>query len=196
MFRRTFINKNNIIFQEILRTNDLLFTCKALVCAEKITLLNEVLVFYRVGIKTNSQSTNYVAPLDFYKAFIELKVFLQKKNIYDKVELSYINHAMSACLYNLNSNKNNMFAFELLYTFLKKKGFHLLGINDFAQKYPCKMFGYSEYKNIMNMNFEEYRKICNENLLKRRNIFKYIKEKGILYTIYRIKEKFMGRFIR
>lgn len=105
MFRREFIMNQGITFQEQLRTNDLLFTNKALILAEKITAEPERLVYYRrqEGQGDNCQSTNQVQTYGFYDAFIALQDFLKEKGIYEDVRQSYVNHALDGCIANLNT---------------------------------------------------------------------------------------------
>ena len=68
MFRRHFVEKNEIWFQEIRRTNDMFFTYTALVKADRLTVLRRELVNYRVGRRNNCQATNHEAPIDFFYA--------------------------------------------------------------------------------------------------------------------------------
>lgn len=103
MFRREFVLKNKIKFQEIFRTNDLLFTNTAFVYANRITVLSEALVYYRTHTKDNCQSTNRLYPFDFYTAFMELKTYLVEQNIYETTRISFINHALDGCIANLES---------------------------------------------------------------------------------------------
>ncbi len=104
LFLKEFITKNRLTFSETKRTNDLYFTNSALVCAERIALLDKVLVYYRIGMETNSQATNYVAPLDFYKALKELKDFLINRACLDSVKNSYENLVVSTTIYNMSNN--------------------------------------------------------------------------------------------
>ena len=106
IFKRKFIEDNGIRFQQLHRTNDLYFTCTALVLAQKISVIQENLVVYRVGQSCNSQSTNVLYPLDFYYAFKELRLFLIHRNIYDIYKTSFLNWAVEGCVYNINSIKN------------------------------------------------------------------------------------------
>lgn len=106
LYKNNFVKSNNIYFQKLYRTNDLYFTCVALVLAERISVLNENLVNYRIGMTQNSQSTNHLYPFDFYKAFKKLREFLINADIYQDVELSYMNHAVSGCIYNAKSIKD------------------------------------------------------------------------------------------
>ena len=105
LFRKQFIDDNNIRFQEIYRTNDLLFTCKALVLADRITTIKEFLVNYRINI-LSCQSSNYLYPIDFYKAFKALRDFLIEKNMYNELEESYLDWLLSGVLYNVRTQKN------------------------------------------------------------------------------------------
>ena len=65
IYKRSFIEAENIHFQALHRTNDLYFTCCALVMAKRISTVKEPLVVYRIGMTDNSQSTNHLYPFDF-----------------------------------------------------------------------------------------------------------------------------------
>ncbi|MFV0528912.1 MAG: glycosyltransferase family 2 protein [Lachnospiraceae bacterium] len=134
MFKREFIEAHDIQFQEVRRTNDLLFTCKALVCAGRITTVTEPLVNYRVEIDTNCQSTNKEFPFDFYRAFLALKEYLETQGIYEAVKRSFCNHALIGCIGNLTTLEWNA-QHEALYNMLKSEGFEALGITDHEDEY-------------------------------------------------------------
>ena len=127
LFRREFLETEEITYQELHRTNDLYFTCRALVAAERITLVREVLVNYRVGTKSSCQDTNQDYPLDFYDAFRKLKEFLENEGYYQQVEKSFVNHALDGCIANLNSQEKSADQ-EMLYRQLKGCLLENLGI--------------------------------------------------------------------
>lgn len=106
LFRSDFISKNEISFQEISRTNDLLFVCSALTLASSIVTIDKCYVHYRVATESSLQSTNDKDPLAFFKAFTALKDFLQDSNLYSSVEQSFINHALDGVISNLKSLKS------------------------------------------------------------------------------------------
>ncbi|MGF7118943.1 glycosyltransferase [Methanobacterium oryzae] len=134
LFKRTFILENNIQFQELFRTDDLLFTCKALVKAKRISVLDAPLVYYRIEHDFHSQNTNHKHPLDFYNAFIALKDFLIDEKIFDDVEQSFVNHATRGCLYNLKSLTTQE-SYEKLYNFLHDEGIKQLFISSRPDDY-------------------------------------------------------------
>ena len=192
LFRRDFIEKNGIKFQEIKRTNDLLFTCTALICAKRITLLDEMLYFYRVGMTNNCQATNYKAPLDFYYAFLALKDFLIAKGIYEDVEESFVNHALGGCLYNLRSIKNND-AIAYLFETLKFEGLERLGIIEFEKRYPWKMLQIREYRHVFSKDILNYLISRNKKLKYQpyiwEKVYRFYKENGLKITIRKIISK-------
>ena len=105
LFRRALIEKNQIRFQEIPRTNDMLFTCSALALAERITTIDHAYVVYRVGTGTSLQQTNHNAPLSFWDAYTETKSFLTSSGLYDQFEKSFLNWVLDGVIYNYHSMK-------------------------------------------------------------------------------------------
>lgn len=128
LFRTEFVRKNELTFQEIQRTNDLVFTCTALAVAKKITVVKEPFIYYRVNHGGNCQSSNEKAPLDFYKALLELKSRLQGRQLYDAVRSSYCNLALKSCIYNVLSISNSSTR-KYVIDFLLREGLIQIGVN-------------------------------------------------------------------
>ncbi|MDY4041932.1 MAG: glycosyltransferase family 2 protein [Collinsella sp.] len=105
VFRASFVRGNGLGFQEILRTNDLLFVCKALVLARGIVTIDRPFTHYRVGTLTNSQATNDREPLGFFKAFKALHEFLEERGLLPEVERSFVNHALDGFAANMASQR-------------------------------------------------------------------------------------------
>ena len=155
MFRREFITENNIRFQPLKRTNDLLFTCTALVLAKRITLLDKILAFYRIGTTDNLQSTNHLAPTDFYKAFSSLQDFLKSKGIYPVVKKSFVNWAADGCVSNLESLKAGS-SFEVLYNTVKHEALQKLDINGNNHSYFYNIYNIQELNKIRELSCTEF----------------------------------------
>ncbi len=128
LFRRDFIKENNIRFQELQRTNDLLFTCTALVLAERITTVQESFIFYRVNHGGNCQATNVEKPLDFLQAFCALKDCLKQLNMYESVRKSYLNWALEGCIHNVLSVEKTPTE-KVVLQFLRLQGLQQIGLN-------------------------------------------------------------------
>lgn len=103
LFRTAVIREMNIHFQEISRTNDLLFTCEALTQARLISVVDRCFVHYRVTTKTSLQSTNDRDPLSFLKAFDAFHAYLESSGLLSQYEESFLNHLVDAVCANIAS---------------------------------------------------------------------------------------------
>lgn len=146
LFSASFIKDKGIRFQEIFRTNDLLFTYTALSSAERITPLDEVGINYRVGQSDNSQSTNYRHPFDFCKAFLALRAFLEKEGRLQMFDQSLKNSFAGGALYNVNSIGDPTVQANLRACLIEelfpKFGIDRMGEEDFYR--PANYAGYQE----------------------------------------------------
>lgn len=175
IFRRSFIEFNDIHFQTIYRTNDLYFTCCALVLAERISTINEPLVIYRIGMSENSQATNFKHPFDFYYAFKTLRKFLIKNNLYDLYKQSYVNWALKGCTYNIWSLRKQEKIQQKLIKKVVTKGLKELDLkyaNNVIPQYPndfakFEMYKKQYYKDKINNIFS----IRNEGICKAITVF-------------------------
>lgn len=172
-YNRKFLENHNFLFQDLKRTNDLLFVCKTLVAAKKIVVIDKILVHYRIGRTKNLQATNERTPLDFYRALYALKKYLEKESILIEVIKSYYKLVIDVSFYNLNSISSYK-KFNELKNFLKEEGFKKLGITNYNKLYNLTFIGYLQYKCIMSNTFFE-----TKLLLK------------IMYYLYKTQQYFM-----
>ena len=112
LIKRSFLLENNLYFQNTRRTNDLYFIFSALAQAEKISVVKETLLHYRVGMQENLQANNHLNPFDHLAALYKLKYELINKGIYSQIERSYINLALNNSMYTLYSMKHDNQAFN------------------------------------------------------------------------------------
>ncbi|MDR2869804.1 MAG: glycosyltransferase [Deferribacteraceae bacterium] len=152
LFRREFIESNNIKFQEVFRTNDLFFTCVAFVQAKSIVFINKVLMSYRVGIRS-SQTTNDEHPLDFLKAFDALQYHLVSCGVYEAVKQSYINWLLSGCMANLHSQEGKD-GYKLVYSAIKEV-LSQNSINNCGISYFYDLNHYYSMQNLLGGNIAE-----------------------------------------
>lgn len=118
IFRRHFIESCNIRFQETFRTNDAFFVFVSLYKAKLITTIDKELVFYRINNNSSCQSTNSLYPTDFSKAILKLQEELDYSHLQHEMKKSFINFAISSCIYNLNSQSDGD-AYEQVYNCIK-----------------------------------------------------------------------------
>ncbi len=155
MFRRGFVVDAGLQFQDLKRANDFYFTRLALVRAERITVIDKVLINYRVGADSNLQATNHETPLEFYKSLVALRDELVRIGLYDDVERSFTNAALSNSLYNLNSLRTPE-AFAALYAKLRDEYFLELGITGREEDFFKLRRQYNQYVQLMSGGPEEY----------------------------------------
>lgn len=157
MFLASFVREKQLSFQEIRRTNDLYFTCRALMEADRITTVKEELIWYRVGISGSCQTTNREAPLDFFQAFAALKEYLEDRGVFEQVKRSFVNHALDGCIANLNSQENGR-SQEALYEKLKGGLLRRLAIEGQPEEYfyPGNRRMYGFYQVLEQGDYSDY----------------------------------------
>ena len=116
LFLKEFIDKNEIRFQEIKRANDLFFTFAALSCAERIGILRQKLMYYRIGNAQSLQGSADDTPAVFALAAYALQDFLQSRKLWETFQTGFHNMAVALCLNNLGNMKS-----EEAYVYLFEK---------------------------------------------------------------------------
>lgn len=161
LFKTSFIRANNINFVDRNYGEDKFFLCSALALAEKITVLDEVLVFYRIGIKSASGNLGKIS-LDFYHSEIALIQKLKEQNVYEKLELGFLKSIISSSIHNLNVQKSYN-AFKTVYEHLAQnfeKDFSILKYENYFYAQPEHIFNlYEKMKLIFSISVDEYLEI-------------------------------------
>lgn len=148
MFRRSFIVEHHIVWQSVIRTNDLAFTTQALTQAERISVLNESFVNYRIGSGTSLQQTNHASPLAFWDAFKETKRRMQEDGTFQTYEKSYLRSAMNGMIYNYESIKDSQ-AKRTLYDYIREHAEADFGFSRFPRTFYLESDKYDKYIKII-----------------------------------------------
>lgn len=89
LYRRSFIIKNKLKFQEIRRHNDTFFVIAAQILAQKMFIMEKTLIVYRIN-SANSISNTYKNRKECTAlVFDELYNFLMKRKLYDKYQKAF-----------------------------------------------------------------------------------------------------------
>lgn len=141
LFKTEFIKKHNIQYQNLKHANDVYFIRIALLLAEKIVVLDKVLVTYRYNMGDNTQSVKHLAPLEFYKAFIAVKEKMDQENLFDTYKKSYINWTLTESLFNYRTMKTDE-AKQIIKDKLLSEGFKRMEISGCSEEmiYDKKLF--------------------------------------------------------
>lgn len=101
LFRRSYIEKTGLRYQNLRTTNDAYFVFMALILANRISFLKDYLVFYRTN---NSKSLSRSRSKTWWNAFLAAEAIEQKlknENLYSTFEKTYLNWLFNFSVWNL-----------------------------------------------------------------------------------------------
>lgn len=155
LFLHTFVKKYGLKFQPYKRANDVYFVEMAIACADRIGIVREGLIYYRIGNSKSLQGTNSETPGLFAAAFTSVQEKLKELGLYEKVKKSFQNLCLDNCIYNLEGITDAT-AFENLYMDLKRHIFKDLQITESCPKDFYDRYGYEWYLYIISHSPIEY----------------------------------------
>lgn len=188
LFRSDFIRKHHLKFQALQNSNDVFFIFCATCLADKITYLDEKLVYYRRNSGSSLQSTKRKQPLCFLEAYSSAYRFLNDEGIYQDVKKGFRNTVISGCLYNYDSYTDKEEKKIILESFLsdKFKEMDLLGGEEGEY---ISLKNYRRLKDLIeNYRMEKHRKDT-DNMSVRNMLYKLPFIRGILRRLDKNEEK-------
>ncbi len=128
LFRREFVEKINIRYQNIRSTNDLYYVLVSLLSADKIDVVCESLVYHRTGNPSSLENTRDKDPYCFLVALKEFINFLKSNNLFDFYCDTFYQYLINFTYWQISTQKNT----ELKTSVAKKvvELFYELGIDD------------------------------------------------------------------
>lgn len=155
LFKVDFVRAHGLKLQELAHTEDMLFTCRALLEAERIVCVHGVYAYYRMGnLASQMNSAGLKHPLDFLTACTALHDYLVESGRMEEVRTSYQNWVADCVLVN-SRIVSNLEADKLIYETLRDGGLERLELPGdpelyFDEKVPEKLgrfteCGYTEY---------------------------------------------------
>ena len=106
LYKADLIKKNLIVFPKLFGPEDCVFVAKALAMADRIGTVNNTLLTYRKNRLESVSHNRKKAPLDFFEAMREIKLFLLENNIFQKYEKTFINFSVQHCLWVIQNFSN------------------------------------------------------------------------------------------
>lgn len=195
LFRKDFVEKYELTFQEQRTSNDMLFVFSAVALAKKISVVPKVLAHQRRDAKDSLSKTRENSWDCFYRALIALRDKLQKKGLYQELERDYINYALHFSLWNYNTLSEP--TKTTLENKLKNEWFRELGVEGKTRDYFYIKKEFEQYQQIMGLAPEATKK---ENKTmgfkqKLKNFLRKIIPVGRTYVDKKFKaqEKYIGK---
>lgn len=189
-FKTSFIKNNKITFQDINRSNDVMFVSQSLVKAKTICIIKKYLIIHRIGHGTNMQSNNADEPITFWFAFLETKSKLKEtlEKEYSIYEKSYLNSVLKALKDYLYSVAYNTEIYEYVKSYIKnnaEKDFEFLL---HKKDYYFDVETYEWYIDLIQNGKEQETASIKRTSLKESfiKLNKSINDNGMKYTINRI----------
>lgn len=135
LYRLSFLQEQNLNFPDIKNSEDLLFVYLSLVKAQRISVIDEVLIRHRGNRKTSVSNSRLESPLAFYEGIDLLKRELMKnEKTYRILEWGFLNWAFDYTCWNifsLPSGEVRKSLVEKLFT----GGFPALELSDHVLEY-------------------------------------------------------------
>jgi len=160
LYRKSFLLNNGLRFQEQRTSNDMYFTYMSLFKADKITTLEERMIYQRRNIPDSLSMTRDRSWDCFYYALVAIKQELKKMGVFDKYRKCFVNYALHSCLWNLKTLPEEA-AGDLLVR-LHEEWFEDLGIDQLKTEEFEKQDEYEDYERIRQCGREGLR-ACREN---------------------------------
>jgi len=122
------VKENKLEFLNLKATNDMTFVFLSLACAEKVTVINDVLIHQRLARKTSISQSRHNNCDCFYYALAALRDGLTERGIFKAVERSFKNWAVNLSMWHFNTLSSHKPSFMKLYAELRERFLPDLGI--------------------------------------------------------------------
>ncbi len=133
LYKRSFIDKHGLRFQEIRQANDTYFSMMSLFYADKITYIDEVLVSYRVSNSLSISGKSSSTTLCGYDSYVYTLDKLETCEDFPLVKKSFQNRCLSGLYHSLNI-QTSFESYVLLYNKIKDEGIDHFGFRDMAEE--------------------------------------------------------------
>lgn len=155
LYRKEFIERERLFFQDSKRCNDVYFGKMALALADRISWILEKLVIYRINNPASLQGFSEAETdvTDIISVARYLKAGLQERRRYETVKLGFLNFILNSYV-GLIEKQRSLSNFEKVYDFVKKTVFPEFGIDQMAETDMSARV--EEYRHIMSGDAKEY----------------------------------------
>ena len=156
LFKREFVLKHGLTFQEIRTSNDMRFVFSAIVLAKRIDIVDEIMVHQRRNQSSSLSNTREKSWNCFKMALDALKDNLKQYGLYDELEQDYINYALHFSLWNINTISGEKR--RELFDKLKDEWFDEMEITAHGRDYFYLKYEYDQYEKIMQLSYDKWEK--------------------------------------
>lgn len=134
LLRRKFVEENKLHFQELYGPDDQFFVFTALSVAQKITILDEKLLFYRKNTLNSQMANIHKCPLAITQVYIALQDWLKEKGLFGLYAHTYYECALLNFQWYIR-HMDTYDAYSMLYNYLNSEGYEKIGMT--REKLEC-----------------------------------------------------------
>ena len=127
-YRRDLLNNNELKFQEVYSADCIFFVTVSLALAQKISVLNKILIHYRENVPTGQIANVCRNPLGPLEAAIAIRERFLEEGLFPEYEKAYLNYILKFVLNRLNSMGIGA-AQHTLYVGLQNGGLEKIGVS-------------------------------------------------------------------
>lgn len=157
LYKKSFLEQQNLQFSELKQSNDVSFVMKAFVVAEKITVIDQIIVYYQFRNPESLSGNALKKKENALKAHMEVKDFLIKSGHWENQDIrqSFINNAFGTISSQFNLIEDHE-EYKMLYSFYKEEALPVLGIgkSEVEQMYSEK--NAYDLSHMLSCDAEEY----------------------------------------
>ena len=121
LWKTSFLRSTGIVFDSLANTEDLFFCAANALLAERIAVVDRLLVIHRTGVSTSRSETRDDHCCDFIESLLHLRDFMISKSIYGSLERDFINYAVPFSIWNMDTLGGR--AFLTVFTRLRESFF-------------------------------------------------------------------------
>lgn len=129
LYKKSFLEEQNLQFSELKQSNDVSFVMKAFVLAKKIVVIDKIIVYYQFRIPESLSGNPLNKKENVLRAHMEVKEFLIETGYWENQDIrqSFVNNAFAtiASQFSLLENRDE---YKVLYYFYKEKALPALEI--------------------------------------------------------------------
>lgn len=153
LFKREFIEREGLLYQNLRTTNDMYFVFMALAKAKRVIPLDECLIHQRVNVGTSLSRTREKSWNCFYLGLQAMHEELKKSGMDKTFKKAFLNWTVNFSLWQLNNMKG--VAYCNTYRLLKDVAFEEFGVTKAKESDFYSQVEYNQYASIMNTSLDE-----------------------------------------
>lgn len=156
MYLSAFLKQHTLQFESRRQANDIYFVLMAFYYAERITVVRENLINYRINTQESITDQVSQTPFCAYEAYLEVLHMIEKQPDYQgALKQSFLNRVMSGFRVMLGT-QTSFVSYQMIYDKLVSEGFKVFEIDQQDENCFYSEWMYADYTRMMEMTAEDY----------------------------------------